>query len=183
MQISGALRFVLLSAMVFFLLAVYNIWHKPAPENTIEIPLPAFELAAANHPDAEIDTAKYTPANWQGKKLLVVFWATWCTPCLMEIPTLNKLHQKYLDENFAIISINIDDEHKQQSTLPKAIKKYRIQYPVLLGNPEKSSAQFNHFNALPTAFLVDEKGIMRQQLTGAFSEAELHQKVQQFLEQ
>src|SRR4051812_19743263 len=62
---------------------------------------------------------------------LLVFWATWCQPCLMEMPGLVKLHEKYHGRNFRVLSVNVDDREGQKV---KAIsREFGITYPVLIG--------------------------------------------------
>jgi thiol-disulfide isomerase/thioredoxin len=110
---------------------------------------------------------------------LLVFWASWCMPCLMEIPALVSLHGKYKDRGFQVISINVDEP----AALPKAkrlAKEYGINYPSLVGNQE-TMRDFGGVNALPTSFLVRKDGRIREKLTGLRSEEELERKILEML--
>jgi thiol-disulfide isomerase/thioredoxin len=109
---------------------------------------------------------------------LLVFWATWCQPCLMEMPALVKLHGKYGDRNFRVVSINVDDPEGQKV---KAIsREYGINYPVLIGN-EEVMKQFGGVTALPTSFLIGRDGRIREKLQGLRPEEELEHMVVQAL--
>ena len=109
---------------------------------------------------------------------LLVFWATWCQPCLMEVPALMKLHQKYQDRNFRVVSINVDDPEGQKV---KAITRdFGINYPVLIGN-EDVMKQFGGIVALPTSFLIGKDGRIREKLQGLHPEDELESMVLQAL--
>jgi thiol-disulfide isomerase/thioredoxin len=109
---------------------------------------------------------------------LLVFWATWCQPCLMEMPALVKLHGKYGDRNFRVVSINVDDPEGQKV---KAIsREYGINYPVLIGN-EEVMKQFGGVTALPTSFLIGRDGRIREKLQGLRPEEELEHMVIQAL--
>jgi thiol-disulfide isomerase/thioredoxin len=105
---------------------------------------------------------------------LLVFWATWCQPCLMEMPALVKLHSNFKARNFRVISINVDDPDGQKV---RAIsREYGITYPVLVGN-EGIMKQFGGIAALPTSFLIGKDGRIREKLQGLRSEQELEHKV------
>lgn len=105
---------------------------------------------------------------------LLVFWATWCQPCLMEMPTLVKLHEKYHGRNFRVLSVNVDDPEGQKV---KAIsREFGITYPVLIGS-EDIMKQFGGIVALPTAFLIGKDGHIREKLQGLQPEEELEHKV------
>lgn len=102
---------------------------------------------------------------------LLVFWASWCGPCLMEIPALIHLHEKYRDKSFQVVSINVDDP----GALPKAKSlagEYGINYPTLIGN-EETMRVFGNVNALPTSFLIGKDGRIREKLQGLRSAEEL----------
>lgn len=111
---------------------------------------------------------------------LLVFWASWCGPCLMEIPALIALHEKYRERSFQVVSINVDDP----SALPKAKSlagEYGLNYPSLIGS-EETMRLFGGVNALPTSFLIGKDGKIREKLMGLRSEQELERKVVELLE-
>jgi thiol-disulfide isomerase/thioredoxin len=110
---------------------------------------------------------------------LLVFWATWCQPCLMEVPTLVKLHGKYQDRKFRVVSINVDDPEGQK--VKSIARDFGINYPVLIGN-EDIMKQFGGVVALPTSFLIGRDGRIREKLQGLQPEEELEQMVVKALE-
>ena len=101
---------------------------------------------------------------------LLVFWATWCRPCLMEIPTLVKLHDKYRDKNFRVVSINVDDQEGKK--VKSIVKEFGITYPVLVGS-EEVMHQFGGVEALPTSFLIGRDGRIREKVQGLYPEEHL----------
>lgn len=116
----------------------------------------------------------YTLAGEDKVVTLLVFWATWCTPCLMEIPALVNLHGKYRDRNFRVVSINVDDPEGQK--VKSISREYGINYPVLIGN-EDVMKQFGGVTALPTSFLIGRDGRIREKLQGLRSEDELEKLI------
>jgi thiol-disulfide isomerase/thioredoxin len=111
----------------------------------------------------------------EGKDVtLLVFWATWCQPCLMEIPSLNKLHEKYRDRRFRVLAINVDDPDGGKV---KAISgNYGIKYPVLVGS-EDTMRQFGGVTALPTSFLIGRDGKIKDKMQGLVPEDDLERRV------
>jgi thiol-disulfide isomerase/thioredoxin len=105
---------------------------------------------------------------------LLVFWATWCQPCLMEIPSLVKLHEKYRDRNFRVVAINVDDPEGQK--VKSIARDFGINYPVLIGD-EDIMKQFGGIVALPTSFLIGREGRIREKLQGLQPEDELEQMI------
>lgn len=129
-------------------------------------------------PVLTLDTFSGGPFTLEaGKKdaTLLVFWASWCGPCLMEIPALIQLHEKYRDRSFQVVSINVDEP----GALAKAkdlAGKYGINYPTLIGS-EATMRQFGGVQALPTSFLIGKDGRIREKLMGLRSEEELESKI------
>jgi thiol-disulfide isomerase/thioredoxin len=103
----------------------------------------------------------FTVDGKDAQATLLVFWATWCGPCLMEMPTLVQLHAKYQDKRFRVVSINVDDPQGNKA-LP-IMKRYAINYPVLVGT-EATMKQFGGVEALPTAFLIGPDGVLRDKI-------------------
>ena len=116
----------------------------------------------------------YTVAGDDKEVTLLVFWATWCQPCLMEMPSLVKLHDKYRDRKFRVVSINVDDPEGQK--VKSIARNFGINYPVLIGN-EEVMKQFGGVTALPTSFLIGRDGRIREKLQGLYPEEHLDQLV------
>jgi thiol-disulfide isomerase/thioredoxin len=95
--------------------------------------------------------------EFAGKVLLVNFWASWCTPCIQEMPSILRLVEAMGETPFAVIGVNVGEaERRVQATA----KRLEIDFPVLL---DKDSAVFNGWGAtvLPTAYVLDRSGRVR----------------------
>lgn len=109
---------------------------------------------------------------------LLVFWASWCGPCIMEIPALIRLHEKYSGSSVQVVSINVDEPEKLDQARSLA-KKYGINYPTLIGS--ETTMRDWSVQALPTSFLIGKDGRIREKLQGLRSAEELEAKVQALL--
>ena len=131
------------------------------------------ELTFKTHKGADFKLAA------EGKDAtLLVFWATWCGPCLMEIPSLIVLQEKYRGRNFRVVSILLDDPEGAKA---KAISaNYGINYPILLGSDE-TTRQFGGVQALPTSLLIGKDGKIKEKVMGLLPEEEMERKIRKLL--
>jgi len=100
-------------------------------------------------------------SEWQGKVLLLNFWATWCPPCVSEMPELVALQNELAGKNLQVVGIGIDSP----SNIREFAEKHQIIYPLLLGGLEGSelSRQFgNQSGGLPFTILIGPDGSVRQ---------------------
>jgi thiol-disulfide isomerase/thioredoxin len=92
-------------------------------------------------------------SSLEGRCVLLVFWASWCGPCKMEIPQLNGLHQKYPDD-LVILGINSGENRE---TIENAVIEHAIQYPVIRDQSGRLTDKFS-VSVLPTIIEIDRKG-------------------------
>ncbi len=90
-----------------------------------------------------------------GKVLLVVFFATWCPPCMEEVPGLVDLQKELSRDGFSVIAFSIDAQGPRIVSL--MIRRLGVNYPVVMAD-EKTIAGFGGIRGIPTSFLVNQKG-------------------------
>ena len=95
-------------------------------------------------------------SDYKGKLLIVNFWATWCAPCLAEMPALNRLQQLYASRNLQVITINVDQE-SERSKVEKFITKNKYGFEVLIDD-QASVAQLYSVNGFPETFFISPTG-------------------------
>ncbi|MCF6322933.1 MAG: TlpA family protein disulfide reductase [Gammaproteobacteria bacterium] len=113
---------------------------------------PAFTL-----PD--LDGTPRSISEWDGKMLVINFWASWCKPCLREMPAFTRLQQHYRDQGVQFIGVALDDVRDVTAFLDRL--EPRINYPILLGDGntfETPMAYGNQYGILPHTVIVDKYG-------------------------
>jgi peroxiredoxin len=96
-------------------------------------------------------------AERRGKVVLVNFWATWCGPCRVEMPQLNRLYDKYRGAGFVLLGVNIDED---PATARALAGKLGLKFPVLLDTDRKVVGAYD-LNAMPATVLIDRDGRVR----------------------
>lgn len=95
-----------------------------------------------------------TASKYAGKVVLVNFWASWCTACIVEMPSIVKLYEMLKAEGFEVLSINVDDE--PEKVVPELVKKLKMQFPVYKEIDSELSKKFNVL-AIPYSAMLDKK--------------------------
>lgn len=134
-------------------------------------PAPDFEL-----PD--LKGGKVHGADFKNKVLLVNFWATWCAPCIVEIPWFTEFQQKYGPQGLQVIGISLDETGSKDVT--PFVQKHKMTYPILLGD-DKTAELFGGILGLPTTFLVDRNGKYYAMHRGLVSREGVEEELQTLL--
>src|SRR5215469_12756522 len=132
---------------------------------------PDFELTS-------LDGRKVKLSDYRGKAVLLNFWATWCSPCKVEMPWFVDLQKKYGNNGLVVLGIAMDDS--DNSKIAEFASQMGVNYPVLLGT-DKVSEQYGNVQFLPTTFYIDREGRIIGKGTGLLGRGEIEANVQKAL--
>ncbi|MGP0628469.1 peroxiredoxin family protein [Nitrospina sp. 32_T5] len=130
---------------------------SPAVAESDTTPAPPFTLKSLDGGDRSLK-------DYRGRYLLLNFWATWCGPCKMEMPSLEALHRRFQAENLTVLGISNDPFGKR--VVEPFMNAYNLTFPVLLDPKQEISKQYG-VHSLPTSFLIDPEGRILGVLAGA----------------
>ncbi|HTC22650.1 MAG TPA: TlpA disulfide reductase family protein [bacterium] len=119
-------------------------------------------------------------AQTRGKLLVVDYWATWCGPCRMEIPTLVKMYDTYHSKGLELWGLSVEgNDGKPDGYFNKFISDYQIQYPVGLASMDTLKAY--GINPIPTTFFIDKSGKIALSFVGVHPEGDFVGAIEKLL--
>lgn len=146
----GVLAALMSLGVVSYLIASGN---RPAGEGSTSsapsnvetgYPAPSFTLP-------NLSGTKVSLSNYNGRVVMLDFWATWCPPCRMSIPKLQEFYGKYEKKGFTVVGISLDEN---KNAVPKFVQDRGIKYDVLLGGDSNVTETYKVWS-LPTFYLLD----------------------------
>ncbi|MGH9672432.1 MAG: TlpA family protein disulfide reductase [Bryobacteraceae bacterium] len=156
---------------------------KPAKDRK---PAPVFSLKDGNGQNVGLEDLK-------GKVILLNFWATWCSPCKIEIPWFIEFEQQFKDRGFAVLGVSLDEEGWE--AVRPYVARSRINYRVMVDSDEKVSKMYGPFaqaptpeepepiiGSLPTSFIIDRAGRIASVHVGLVSKGNYENEIKTLLE-
>ena len=107
-----------------------------------------------------LDEETFKVEDYKGKVLLLNLWATWCGPCIQEMPKLRAMEEKYKDDGFMVIGLNTDDESPEQ--IKAFAKKQKLNYKLAWSTREVTKEFFkvSKLGGIPQSILINRNGNM-----------------------
>lgn len=121
-------------------------------------------------------------SEWDGKIVVINFWATWCPPCIEEMPVFIKLQERYGPQGLQIVGIGID----RQDAIQHFVRRLGINYPVLIGEQDAIllAEKFGNMQGgLPFTVVIDQKGKVTRRYLGEIVENSLEAEIVSLLAQ
>lgn len=126
----------------------------------IQLPL----VHAIDMPLHRIDGEIHNLNDYKGKWVVVNYWATWCPPCIAEMPDLQAFHDEHAKRDAVVIGVNVEDLSSNQ--LSNFLETYSITYPVYMGSMQGESP-LGTVPGLPTTFMVSPAGTVEARQVGS----------------
>ena len=128
---------------------------KIVPEG-VGLPSPDFTLSDLNGKMVSL-------SNYRGKVVLLNIWATWCSSCVDEMPSMENLYQKLKDKDFEILAVSIDSLGAE--VVAPFMEKYKLTFPALI-DPEGTLRIAYRITGVPESFIIDKNGKLVKKIIG-----------------
>lgn len=130
-------------------------------------------------PDFSLQTLKGKSvklSDFRGKNVIVNFWATWCPPCRVEAPELEKYYKANKNNDFTILAVDLTGTEKNPSDVKGFVDDHGLTFPVLLDTDNNVSTTYRVMG-YPTSYFIDKKGVIHRKVVGAMNENTVKQLV------
>lgn len=156
------MRLLLPVVTLMFTMPVYSDWQQP----TLSHNLTAIDrkIEARDFELMNMDEEIVKLSDYRGKVVLINFWATWCPPCVREMPSMDRLNKKIADERFKVLAINQMEDSDQVFAFTGQFED-DLSFEILFDTTSKVSQTYV-VRGLPTTYLVDKKGRVRYSAVG-----------------
>lgn len=164
MTLSGRARDLVLASAFLFLVGGLILvgWARGDAESSLDRLAPAPAMALPR-----IDGGTATLAALRGRVVVVNIWATWCPPCVREMPSLQRVYERYGDQGLEVLAIAVDDrpgerqpDGRIEGLVSEFVEEYGLTFPVAVDPTGNTEARFGT-EYLPTTVLIDREGWIR----------------------
>lgn len=102
----------------------------------------------------DLEGGEATLSDYKGKIVFLNFWTTWCPPCRIEMPSMEKLHQKFMGQDFVMVAINLQESESQVKNF---FKEYNLTFTALLDSDGEVGTRYKIYS-IPTTLILDKEG-------------------------
>jgi thiol-disulfide isomerase/thioredoxin len=118
-------------------------------------------------------------SSLRGKVVLLDFWATWCVPCIAEIPMFNQLNKEYKSKGFELVAVSLDEEGAEK--VKPFLKRHPMSYTQALGDADLAERFDVADSSLPVALIIDKQGRIRSRHVGITKREVFESEIKQLL--
>jgi peroxiredoxin len=148
----------------------------PEEETTVDESIPGIDLTAVKEgkaaPDFELtnlegETVKLS--DYQGKKVILNLWATWCPPCQAEMPHMQNFYEKNKDNGIEILAVNLTSMDNGRATIKQFVDDFGLTFQIPLDEDGSIGRQYQAVS-IPTSYMIDTKGVISKKIVGPMDE-------------
>ncbi len=128
---------------------------RPGQTGLVGKPAPSFVLR-------DLNGKEFRLADFKGKAVILDFWASWCQPCVKEIPHFIELYREYKEQDFMMLGISLD---RGAGVARSFVRQHQVNYPILMADSRVRQA-YGGIRSIPTTFVIDKTGRIQRQYVG-----------------
>ncbi|WGG45205.1 redoxin domain-containing protein [Rossellomorea sp. DA94] len=117
-----------------------------------------------------LDGEEVKLSDYQGKKVILNFWATWCPPCKAEMPHMEQYYEKNAKkENVEILAVNLTSQDDGEKAVQQFVDGYELTFPILMDENGDIGDEYRAFT-IPTTYMIDTNGLIQHKIVGPMNE-------------
>lgn len=124
------------------------------------------------------ENEELTLSDYQGKRVIMNLWATWCPPCIAEMPHLQSFYSDHKEEGIEVIGINLTESEAKKEGVYQFINDFQLTFPVVF-DEESQAANLYQVTTIPTTYILNSKGEIEQKIVGPMTYEIIEELMQQ----
>jgi peroxiredoxin len=142
---------------------------------------PVFPRPAPEFRVLDLEGEEFASSALEGRWVLLDFWATWCQPCVKDLPRLSRLHESLEAEGVTVVSVSIDEGDDAARKVSRMIKKRDATHPVFVDTEDNPAWAAYRVKVVPAQFLIDNEGRIVAQWSGKVDLGKVEQEIRRRL--
>lgn len=156
----------------------FAVWEQPSAPAMADVQKPEVGYQAPHFTLTGLDQKTYKVGGKREKPVILNFWASWCGPCRMEAPDLQKMYEKY-GKQVDLYGVNVTSNDSPESAMA-FVQSYKLSFPIPMDVAGTVSNRYQ-IQAFPTTYLIDKEGIVRRKIIGMIDSATLDAELRKLL--
>ena len=161
-RVSKIIAITILTSLLLSGLTMAGCSSAPAQSDHVDNQAPDFHL-----PD--LDGKIVSLSSFRGKPVMLNFWASWCPPCREETPYIQQVYEEWSGKGVVVLGINVGENISKAKEFAQG---YGLSFPILLDTEGEAAQKYEPQGLIPRTFFIDEKGVIRARVIGAFPSKE-----------
>jgi len=151
---------------ILLLGVAWTVYSRPLAGSTTsgQIPAPQVGFLAPSFTLTDLHGQTVSLSDYQGKVVLLNFWASWCPPCRAEMPAIQQVYQSYQERGLDVLAINVSNQDTPRA-MQDFLGTFAHSYPILL-DTNGEVGRLYAVNSLPTTFFIGRDGIIQELVFG-----------------
>jgi len=155
---------ILVSLAVVIALVLVSLLQNDSALESVKLTPTVTGIPAPEFTFPDINGRNISLSDYKGKVVLLNIWATWCPPCVYEMPSMQKLYNEFNGKNFKILAVSIDAAGVD--VVAPFMKKHKLSFPALM-DPKGTIKTMYGVTGVPESYIVDKQGILIGKVIGA----------------
>lgn len=158
----------------------FAVWDYPLPSAPVmaDVQKPQVGFQAPHFTLTGLDNQAYKVAGKRDKPVILNFWASWCGPCRMEAPDLQKVYEKY-GQQVDLYAVNVTSNDSPEAA-SAFVQSFKLSFPIPM-DVDGSIANRYQVQAFPTTYLIDKQGVIQKKIIGMTDAATLELELRNLL--